>query len=295
MHQPSSIHRQCSCLPAQLRLVPLGLAAAAAVLLGAPHHAAAYNVRLQDVESPTLQAGLRAATEGRLNDAERFFKIYLLDEPDSASGWSNLGNVHQQQGQAQQAVEDYSKAVALAPEAPVPYLNRAISKEALGVQAAASGDSSRALDLWQSAAADCDRAIELDPKEYAAWFDRGNIDLRLQDYAAALTDFGTAADLAPGLGGYRLRQATLMFQQGDVDGARRTMQGVTRKYSNYAEAHAALAAVEWSRGDAERAEQQFYRAVAQDERWNNMGWILENTRWPPKLESAMQRFLSMGG
>lgn len=61
-------------------------------------------------------AGLRAATEGRLNDAERFFKIYLLDEPDSASGWSNLGNVHQQQGQAQQAVEDYSKAVALAPE-----------------------------------------------------------------------------------------------------------------------------------------------------------------------------------
>lgn len=95
--------------------------------------------------------------------------------------------------------------------------------------------------------------------------------------------------------GYRLRQATLMFQQGDVDGARRTMQGVTRKYSNYAEAHAALAAVEWSRGDAERAEQQFYRAVAQDERWNNMGWILENTRWPPKLESAMQRFLSMGG
>lgn len=46
-------------------------------------------------------------------------------------------------------------------QAPVPYLNRAISKEALGVQAAASGDSSRALDLWQSAAADCDRAIEV--------------------------------------------------------------------------------------------------------------------------------------
>lgn len=42
----------------------------------------------------------------------------------------------------------------------------------------------------------------------------GNVDMRLGDYQAALTDFKTAADLAPGLAGYRLRQATLMFQVG---------------------------------------------------------------------------------
>ena len=86
-------------------------------------------------------------------------------------------------------------------QAPVPYLNRAISKEALGVEAAASGDRAAALQLWRSAAADCDRAIELDGREFAAWFDRGNIQMRLEDYPAALTDFSTAADLAPGLAG----------------------------------------------------------------------------------------------
>jgi tetratricopeptide (TPR) repeat protein len=51
-----------------------------------------------------------------VNHAERLFKIYLLEEPGSASAFSNLGNVHQQQGQAALAVEDYNMAVQLAPE-----------------------------------------------------------------------------------------------------------------------------------------------------------------------------------
>jgi hypothetical protein len=71
------------------------------------------------------------------------------------------------------------------------------------------------------------------------------------------------------------------------------MQGVTRKNSNYAEAHAALAALEWSQGEQERAEQQFYRAATLDARWSDLGWIQANTRWPPLLEAAMQRFLSI--
>lgn len=128
----------------------------------------------------------------------------------------------------------------------MPYLNRSISKEVLGVEAAAAGNTQRAQQLWRSAADDCSKAIELDPKEFAAWFDRraacvaagyplpaacacsqsalplhgsrhthtlslsrrrGNIDMRLGDYQQALQDFQTAADLAPGLAGEVLRQA----------------------------------------------------------------------------------------
>ncbi|KAI3435885.1 hypothetical protein D9Q98_001943 [Chlorella vulgaris] len=271
----------------------LAAATAAASVLTASPQVHAYNVRVEDVESSTLQAGLRAANEGRLEDAERFFQIYLLQNPDSASVYSNLGNVHGQQQDYQQAVQDYDNAVRLAPTAPVPYLNRAVAKEALGVAAAAAGDSAGALAMWQSAAADCDRAIELDGKEFAAWFDRGNIDMRLGDYGAALTDFCTAADLAPGLAGYRLRHATLLFQQGDVAAARRMMQGVTRKSGNYSEAHAALAAVHWSQGDRERAEEEMLRAESQDERWGDMQWIRGSTRWPPRLEAAMERLLNI--
>ena len=45
-----------------------GLLLTASVFAGP---ALAYNVRLQDVESPVLQAGLRAATSGEFVEAER--------------------------------------------------------------------------------------------------------------------------------------------------------------------------------------------------------------------------------
>ena len=64
------------------------------------------------------------------------------------------------------------RAPWILPQAPVPYLNRAIAKETLGVEAAQRGDSPGAQALWRSAAEDASRAIELDPKEFAAYFDR---------------------------------------------------------------------------------------------------------------------------
>ncbi|KAL4458527.1 hypothetical protein ABPG75_013392 [Micractinium tetrahymenae] len=282
--------RQAPQLP---NLPPAAGLLAAALLLAAPAPAAhAYNVRLEDVDSPTMQAGLRAATEGQLEEAERFFQIYLVEDPGSASAYSNLGNVHQQQGRPELAVEDYSKAVDLAPEAPVPYLNRAIAKESQGVAAAAGGDVSRAQALWRSALADCDAAIERDAKEFAAWFDRGNIRMRLEQWEDALTDFSTAADLAPGLPGYRLRHAALLFQNDDDAGAARMMQGIVRKNGNYAEAHVALAAVEWARGEGARAEEQLVRALQQDRSWADVRFVRQNTRWPPRLYEAYERFLA---
>ncbi len=54
---------------------------------------------------------------------------------------------------------------------------------------------------------DCNKAIELDPKEFAAWFNKGNVEMRLGRYEDAEESFRQGADLAPGIPGYRLRQA----------------------------------------------------------------------------------------
>ncbi len=40
----------------------------------------------------------------------------LKDEPDSASAYSNMGNVHLSQRRPEQAVADFSRAIQLAPE-----------------------------------------------------------------------------------------------------------------------------------------------------------------------------------
>lgn len=42
---------------------------------------------------------------------------------------------------------DYGEAISRAPQAPVPYLNRAIAEEELGVRAAAAGDGAAAAQL----------------------------------------------------------------------------------------------------------------------------------------------------
>lgn len=40
----------------------------------------------------------------------------MQEDPQSASAHSNLGNVHQQQGKPELAVQDYTRAVELAPQ-----------------------------------------------------------------------------------------------------------------------------------------------------------------------------------
>ena len=60
--------------------------------------------------------GVQAATEQRWEEAERFFQIVLKEEPESASAYSNMGNVHLSQLRPEQAVLDFSRAIELAPE-----------------------------------------------------------------------------------------------------------------------------------------------------------------------------------
>lgn len=48
---------------------------------------------------------------------------------------------------------------------------------------------------------DCEDATKRDPKEFAAWFDKGNILVRLGLFKDALNSYTTAADLAPGISG----------------------------------------------------------------------------------------------
>lgn len=49
-------------------------------------------------------------------------------------------------------------------------------------------------------------------QESAAWFNLGNIETKLENYKRALEAYEIAADLSPGIAGYRLREANSLFQ-----------------------------------------------------------------------------------
>lgn len=61
----------------------------------------------------------------------------------------------------------------------------------------------------------------------------------------------------------------------------------------FAEAHAALSAVQWRLGQSGNAEEHFATATAIEPRWRNMDFVHLQTRWPPKLYRAMQQFLNI--
>lgn len=58
--------------------------------------------------------------------------------------------------------------------------------------------------------------------------------MRVGQYEAALAAYSRAADLAPGIAGYRLRQAELLFQNSKTADADSMMRGVVRKNPNFA-------------------------------------------------------------
>lgn len=272
--------------------------------------ARAENVRLRDVQSPALQAGLRAATEGRWADAERLFQVVLAEEPNLGSVWSNLGNVHLEQGRLELALRDYTRAVELAPKAPVPYVNRALAHESLALQGT-KGGAVYQCEL-QAALDDLSIAIQLDPSEFTAYFNRGrwargvladedgghhhtpgNVLMRLDDFDAASSSFTAAADLAPGIAGYRLRAATLYYQTGDTARALNTVRGVLRKNPRYPEAHLVMAAMLWGEGERALAEEEYAVATSLDgELGAGMDDVRRVTLWPPKLYEALARFRS---
>ncbi|CAM6112248.1 unnamed protein product [Calypogeia fissa] len=236
-------------------------------------------VRLKDVDNQKLQDALRAAVAGDLENAETLFTEIIKEEPNSASGWSNRGSVRISLGKYEQATKDFTRAIELAPQAPVPYLNRAISYEAVG--------------RYEEAIADCKTAIENDPEEPAAWYNLGNVEARVKDYDTSLLAYQKASILAPGIAGYRFRQALVLFQVGRLDESKKLLQGLVRKYPNYTEAHAALAALLWSEGNRSTAEEQFSEATNLEPLYSKISWVESELQWPPGVLQAFAKFLSI--
>lgn len=251
-------------------------------------------VRVEDVESDMLQAGLNAANARNWDAAERFFQTYLKQEdPKSASGYSNLGNVHLQQGKVEQAIQDYDRALELAPGVSVPLLNKGLAYEQLGVEKQVAAKEKEALDCWNLGKKDLEKAIEIDPDEFVAYYDLGLIELRLGEFEESSKHLQKAADLAPGIAGYRVRAAVLLFQTGDITKAAQQLRGVVRKYAMYAEAHAALGGIYWFQGNVGAAEEELAKAVELDDLWNDPQQVRANTRWPPKLYEVYDKLISI--
>ncbi|OGC92204.1 MAG: hypothetical protein A2142_09485 [candidate division Zixibacteria bacterium RBG_16_48_11] len=91
--------------------------------------------------------GLIRVDKKDISAAKRFFQLALQFKPDLSGALANLGKIAELEKNFQEAVRLYTRALALEPENPIFYYNRAINYLNLGRSAQVRADLERSLEL----------------------------------------------------------------------------------------------------------------------------------------------------
>ncbi|MCC0176353.1 tetratricopeptide repeat protein [Waterburya agarophytonicola K14] len=222
---------------------------------------------------------VRAAEKGNFAIAEIYWTELVEKFPDNPAVWSNRGNVRIGQYKLTEAIADFDRSIEIAPLYPDAYLNRGIAYEGK--------------KQWDQAIADYNRVLKITPQDPVALNNRGNAKAGQENWQDALTDYQQAADLAPTFPLARGNASLVMYQMGDLSEAIRNMRNLVRKYPMYSDMRAALAAALWVEGQQGEAESNWVAAVGLDSRYQDLDWIANIRRWPPKMVDALEKFLNL--
>ncbi len=246
---------------------------------------------IEETETPTiteeqLQAAeniarkaYEAAQQGDFATSEQYWSELIEEFPTNPAVWSNRGNIRISENKLDEAIADFNKAIELAPDAPDPYLNRGAALEGKG--------------LYQDAIDDYNRVLAIDPQDPMAYNNRGNAKAGQKRWDEALIDYQKAVDIDPNYAFARANAALALYQTGETDRAIKSMKDIVRRYPMFPDMRAALTAALWEKGKQGEAESNWVAAVGVDNRYQDLRWVEEIRRWPPKMVEALGKFLDL--
>lgn len=247
---------------------------------------------LYDATDPRLrQAGAlvqEALSASTVGEEERLWTKIIDDfSADINAPWGkdvlgraygNRGNARSRQGKLEQALSDYARAIQLCPWSVDPVLNRGVALEALG--------------RFEEAIADYRAVLAVAPEDPAANNNLGNALAGTGQWAEAAEYYGRAARLAPQFAFAAANRAVALYQLGkDDNGAIKEMRALLRRYPDFSDMRAALAAALWGAGLQAAAEEEWGRV--DDPRYRELVWLKEKRRWPPRLIGNLTAFLGI--
>ncbi len=248
------------------------------------------NQALYDAADPRLRAAALLVQDALNADdvrkEEALWTKIITEYSDVDAPWGadvvgraygNRGNSRARQGKLQEALTDYNTAIKLCPWSVDPVLNRGVTLEALG--------------RFPEAIADYKAILKVAPDDPSAWNNYGNASAGLGDWQTASEGYARAAQLAPQFSFAMVNKAVADFQLGKDDIALRQLRTVLRKYPDFADARAALAAALWDAGLQAQAEEEWGRV--NDPRYRDLSWLQANRRWPPRLVRGLTAFLGI--
>ena len=154
-----------------------------------------------------LAPGRELAGEGAFEEAIAFYDLYLDENPNNAEAYGLRGLAFAALGDDVTALDDLNAALEVADEELTPRL--LVLRAEIHVRL-------RAID---SALADYDAAIDLDPTYALAYYNRGIIFDALADLDQALADYTAALELLPEQAAIFLRRARIHTLQENTQAA----------------------------------------------------------------------------
>ena len=163
------------------------------------------------------QEGRTASDEGRHGDARAIYRDVIKERPNHLSARNNLALLLEKQGDTQNALAEYDRALDIDADHATLLTNRGALLGAMGRYAAAERDLKRVLrndashlegllnlgvvmtrkGLWAEAVQQLRRVVEIDPTRGAAYFYLGEALNKVDDLYGAMAAYQRAAELMP--------------------------------------------------------------------------------------------------
>lgn len=210
-------------------------------------------------------------------------KIISLNE-NNAAAYSNRGNCRTSQGKFDEAVSDFDRAIALASDEPDPYLGKGVALEGMNKY-------QKAFEAYQTA--NNKSMSKYNTSDAVALNNMGNALGSLGDWNEAFKYYKKAADMDSHFVFALANEALAMYQIGDDKAALKKMRFLTRKYPRFGDMHAAIAMAMWDEGNRSAAEDAWFKAISTDPRYDNILWVREIRRWPPRLLHILEKFKTL--
>ena len=259
-----------------------------------------------------LKTALEHQQAGRVDEAEKFYRMALGIDPNNSIALQLLGVLAQQKEAFQEAVELFKKALEITPDKAEIYNNLGNSLTALGHNEEAIKSLEKALELEPEYAAahnslgvaltNCDRledatrtlgrSLELNPDNASAHNNLGNALERSGKFDEAIDQYNQALKLQPHFPNayYNLGVA---FEKAELfDDAIKAYEIAVNMEPNYAEAYYNLGNVFKEMGNIGDARGQYDKALsvnpAYAEAHNNMGIVLKDAGLMQEAEESWQ-------
>eukprot|EP00177_Eucheuma_denticulatum_P000778 GFKZ01001406.1.p1 GENE.GFKZ01001406.1~~GFKZ01001406.1.p1 ORF type:complete len:339 (+),score=46.59 GFKZ01001406.1:165-1181(+) len=210
-------------------------------------------------------------------------KLISLNDRNAAA-YSNRGNCRTSQGKFELALADFDRAIQLAPDEPDPLLGKGVALEGVN-------QFREALDCYQRAN---QRSVtKYGGQDPVALNNMGNAHAALGEWEDAVDSFKSATQLDGRFVFALANEALALYQLRRDEEALRKMRFLVRKYPSFGDMHAAIAMAAWEQGESAQAENEWYKAVEQDSRYEDTAWVRDVRRWPPRLIGALESFRTL--